>query len=340
MKLNNYLFSHLSQSFFPIFLGLYFITSLIFLVKIASLTSIITINFFELFQFYLYVMPTIIFYTMPVSFFISLAITLSKISSEYELVVITSFGLNPLKILKIFLPISLILSFTILIISLGLIPKAKYLNDQFLEQKENQANFNIKASEFGQKFGDWLIYISSKKDKTYKQIKLFKTKDNTDQFIISKSAVLNNKNGELDFQLFDGKSFYMDKKEINQINYKQLSLSNNIQSSKESYNYSTSYRFWKDTLKEDINDANKFAFYILISLFPLLSLFLILVFGYFNPRYEKSKVILYSLLSIVFYYFLAKQLSDIFLLHSLYLLPLVWLSISYILYRQTIAKKY
>ena len=340
MKLNKYLFSHLSQSFFPIFLGLYFITSLIFLVKIASLTSIITINFFELFQFYLYATPTIIFYTMPVSFFISLAITLSKVSSEYELIVITSFGLNPLKILKIFLPISLLLSLTIIVFSLGLIPKAKYLNEQFLEQKENQANFNIKASEFGQKFGDWLIYISSKTDKTYEQIKLFKTQNNIDQFIISKSAVLNNKNGELDFQLFNGKSFYMNEKEINQINYKQLSLSNNIKSVKTSYNYSTSYKFWKDTLQEDISDANKFAFYILISLFPLLSLFLILVFGYFNPRYEKSKVILYSLLTIILYYFLAKQLSDIFLLHSLYILPFSWLVISYILYSKTTAKKY
>ena len=285
-------------------------------------------------------MPTIIFYTMPVSFFISLAITLSKVSSEYELIVITSFGLNPLKILKIFLPISLLLSLSILIISLGLIPKAKYLNEQFLEKKENQANFNIKASEFGQKFGDWLIYISSKKDRTYEKIKLFKTQNNTDQFIISKSAVLNNKNGELDFQLFNGKSFYINKKEINQINYKQLSLSNNIKSSKKAYNYSTSYIFWKDTLKEDIKNSNKFSFYILISLFPLLSLFLVLVFGYFNPRYEKSKVILYSLLSIILYYFLAKQLSDIFLLHSLYILPIIWLSVSYILYNQTTSKKY
>ena len=285
-------------------------------------------------------MPTIIFYTMPVSFFISLAITLSKVSSEYELIVITSFGLNPLKILKIFLPISLLLSLSILIISLGLIPKAKYLNEQFLEKKENQANFNIKASEFGQKFGDWLIYISSKKDRTYEKIKLFKTQNNTDQFIISKSAVLNNKNGELDFQLFNGKSFYINKKEINQINYKQLSLSNNIKSSKKAYKYSTSYIFWKDTLKEDIKKSNKFSFYILISLFPLLSLFLVLVFGYFNPRYEKSKVILYSLLSIILYYFLAKQLSDIFLLHSLYILPIIWLSVSYILYNQTTSKKY
>ena len=92
MKLKQYLYSQLAITFFPIFLGLFFITSIIFLVKIASLTSIITINFIELFTLYAYVIPQIIFYTMPISFFISLVITLSKLASEYELTVITSFG--------------------------------------------------------------------------------------------------------------------------------------------------------------------------------------------------------------------------------------------------------
>jgi lipopolysaccharide export system permease protein len=161
LKLKQYLYSQLAITFFPIFLGLYFITSIVFLVKIASLTSIITINFIELFTLYAYVIPQILFYTMPISFFISLVITLSKLSSEYELTVITSFGLNPVKILKIFLPLTLVLSAALLVISVGLIPKTKFLTKQFLDAKTKEANFNIKASEFGQKFGDWLIYIKS-----------------------------------------------------------------------------------------------------------------------------------------------------------------------------------
>ena len=153
MKLNNYLYSQLAITFFPIFLGLFFITSIVFLVKIASLTSVITIDFFELFRLYSYVVPQIIFYTMPISFFISLVITLAKLSSEYELTVITSFGLNPINILKIFLPLILLLSALLLVVSVGLIPKTKFLTKQFLDLKTKDANFNIKASEFGQKFG-------------------------------------------------------------------------------------------------------------------------------------------------------------------------------------------
>lgn len=152
MKLREYLFNQLASTFFPIFMGLYFITSIIFLVKIAALTSVITINFIELLRLYSYMMPTIIFYTLPVSFFISLAITLSKLSNEYELIVVTSFGLNPLKILKLFLPITFFVSLSLVVISLGLIPKAKYENEVFMDKKKAEANFNIKASEFGQNF--------------------------------------------------------------------------------------------------------------------------------------------------------------------------------------------
>ena len=80
MKLKQYLFSQLAITFFPIFLGLFFITSVVFVVKIASLTSIITIDFFELFTLFAYVVPQILFYTMPVSFFLSLVITLAKLA--------------------------------------------------------------------------------------------------------------------------------------------------------------------------------------------------------------------------------------------------------------------
>ena len=82
MKLKQYLHSQLAITFFPIFLGLFFITSVVFLVKIASLTSIITLDFFELFILFSYVIPQILFYTMPISFFLSLVITLAKLASE------------------------------------------------------------------------------------------------------------------------------------------------------------------------------------------------------------------------------------------------------------------
>ena len=282
MKLNHYLYSQLAITFFPIFLGLFFITSIVFLVKIASLTSIITMDFFELFTLYAYVIPQITFYTMPISFFISLVITLAKLASEYELTVITSFGLNPVRILKVFLPLTLLLSALLLVVSVGLIPKTKFLTKQFLDVKKKEANFNIKASEFGQKFGDWLIYISGKEDKVYEEVKLFKTDIKNDQFIVSQTAVLENDKGALSFKLQNGKAFIIDEKELNQIDFESMYINDSIADSKIGI-FTNSYEYWKNNIEKN-TDVDDLTFFILTSLFPLLSLFLVITFGYFNPR--------------------------------------------------------
>ncbi len=338
MKLKHYLFSQLAHTFLPIFLGLYFITSIIFLVKIAALTSVITMNVFELLQLYMYVIPTIIFYTAPISFFMSLVITLSKLSSEYELIVITSFGLNPLKMLKIFFPITLILSLSLIIISVGLIPKAKFLNERFLDQKKKEANFNIKASEFGQKFGDWLIYISDKDEKRYKDVKLFQTSENKDQFIIAKTAVLDNDKGELSFKLSDGKSFHIEDEEFNQIDYKNMNINNSIADDK-NREFTTSYAYWKKWLSQG-EDYEKFTFYILTSIFPLVSLLLVVAFGYFNPRYEKNRSVALSMISVVIYYVLIEITTENLLLNSLYIVPIFWIIGTYLYYVRSVKQQY
>lgn len=222
---------HLFATLFIIFshfFGLFFITSIIFLVRIAALTSVITMNVVELFTLYLYSVPNILFYTLPISFFIALVIALGKLSSEYELIVITSFGLNPTKILRVFFPVTLILSISLIIVSLGLIPKTKFLTNEMLDFKKREANFNIKSSEYGQKFGEWMIYIDNKTNKVYDEVKLFKTSKSTDEFIISKSATLNNHNSQLSFELSDGKLFNIKANEINQVDFKTMLINESI----------------------------------------------------------------------------------------------------------------
>ncbi|MFW0743206.1 LptF/LptG family permease [Aliarcobacter butzleri] len=338
MKLQRYLYSQLAITFFPIFFGLFFITAVIFLVKISALTAIITVNFFELFRIFSYTIPDIIFYTMPISFFISMVITLSKLSSEYELTVITSFGLNPFKILKIFLPLTLLLTLLLLVVSVGLIPKTDFERKQFVNIKKNEANFNIKSGEFGQKFGDWLIFINDKKNNLYEDVKLLKVQKDNDQFVISKNAVLENDNGILSIRLDEGKAFLIDKEEFNQINYEVMYINDSISTAKTTV-FTTTYDYWKNNIKNKV-DLDDLTFFILTSFFPLMSLFLVITFGYFNPRYEKNRAIMYSLISIVLYYVLIKSIGDKIFLHTLYIIPILWLSGTYFLYSKTIKKEY
>lgn len=100
--LKKYLFKNFSSSFFPIFFTLFSITSIVYLVKIASLTSVIQLNILELLLLYIYTIPKILFFVLPISYFVGLVMTFSKLSGEYELLVISSFGKNPISILKYF----------------------------------------------------------------------------------------------------------------------------------------------------------------------------------------------------------------------------------------------
>lgn len=338
MKLKHYFYSQFGATFFPIFLGLFFITSIIFLVRIASWTSIIQMNFYELVLLYVYAIPNILFYTLPIAFFVSLVITLSKLSSEYELIVVTSFGLDPKRILYLFLPLTFFISLSLLIISLGLIPKTKNLTNQFYESKKKEANFNIKASEFGQTLGDWLIYITQKKDKTFKDVKLFQTKEGVDQFIIAKDAEQINEGGNLSFKLNDGKSFHIENDVINQIDYVSMYINDSLKTNSGS-DFKDSITYWKQKLESN-SDLDKMTFYILTSLFPLLSPFLVIAFGFLNPRYEKNRSVAWAVFSVVLFYVFSDFVTKKMLLNALYIVPFFWVIFTYFLYQKKVAKIY
>lgn len=295
-------------------------------------------NVTELFTLYLYSVPNILFYTLPIAFFIGLVISLAKLSSEYELIVITSFGLNPKEILKIFLPLTLMLSVSLLIVSLGLIPKTKYLTSEMMDFKKREANFNIKPSEYGQKFGEWMIYIENKNDKVYDEVKLFKTSEKTDEFIIAKNATLNNKDSELSFELNSGKLFNIKDQEVNQINFKTMLINEKV-ANQDSQEFTTAYAFWIENLQRK-TQLDRFSFYILVSLFPLISLFLVISFGYYNPRYEKNRSIGLSIVCIVLYYICSDYAVKTIMLHSLYLIPFLWLVFCYTVYVKKIRQAY
>ena len=225
-----------------------------------------------------------------------------------------------------------------IIVSLGLIPKTKHLTNSMLEQKKKEANFNIKESEFGQKFGDWLIYITDKKDKVYSDVKLFKTDGKTDQFILSKNARLNNEGGDLSFILNEGKSFAIKKEEMSQIDFKSMEISDSLTNSKIEP-FVNAKKFWENKIEKN-EDVDKFTFYILASLFPVLSLLLVISFGYFNPRYDKNKAATYAVLFVVIYYLSADYLAKHIFINALYIVPFVWLAMTYFIYSKKIKEVY
>lgn len=336
--LKKYLLLNYSETFFPIFLTLYIITSIIFLVKIASLTSIIQINFLELLELYSYSVPKILFYTLPISVFVSLVLTLSKLSSEYELIVITSFGLNPIKILKLIFPTILLSTILLLLLSLVLMPKAEYMRENFLQNKKTEAQFNIKASEYGQAFGKWLIYVNEEDKGIYKDIVLFQQENGKETFIISKYATMNNDGTSLSMNLDTGKVVNITEN-INQINFKKMIINNELKSSANINTLDDLILYWKDMLKNK-SKAAEFSFAVLSSIFPLLSILYIIYIGYYNPRYEKNHSTLLAIAFTTVFLILSHRLSKEFGLITLAFIPSIWIIISLFIYNFKVKPHY
>lgn len=332
-NLKNYIYKTYSQTFFPIFLTLFTITSIIFLVKIASLTSVIQLTLLELLELYMYNVPTILFYALPVTIFVSLALALSKLSSEYELIVITSFGLSPIKIIKMILPTLLFSTFLTLIIALVLIPKANFLKEAFIANKEKEAQFNIQASEYGQQFGKWMIYVSEEKNGFYKDMVLYQKDSKSERFITAQHGTVENFGNALNLNLQNGKLFDIKNNEMSQIDFKKMVLHNQIAGKDNINSLNDVINFWK-------SDMDKLAFSILGSIFPLLSLFFIAFSGYYNPRYEKNKSVILSLGATVIFIVISHKLSKVLELQLLIYLPVIWFFLGYYFYKYKIKPAY
>jgi lipopolysaccharide export system permease protein len=332
-SVKRYLYKVFTQTFFPIFSTLFLITSVIFLVKIASLTSVIQLTFYELIELYIYNVPTILFYSVPVTMFVSLVLAFSKISSEYELIVMTSFGLSPIKILKILFPLLLFSTFVITLIALLLVPKAQLLKEQFLYNKKKEANFNIKASEYGQEFGNWMIYVSEENNGIYSDLVLYKKEKSSEMIIISERGDIKNVTNAFNLNLQSGKLFDIKNNELSQIDFKKMVLHNQINQKEGIKSLNDFIEYWK-------NDTDKFAFSLLGSLFPLISIFFIIFAGYYNPRYEKNRSVLLSLVITVVFIVISQKLSKVYELQTLLYLPLMWFLLGYYLYRYKIKPAY
>ncbi|MEA3290398.1 MAG: LptF/LptG family permease [Campylobacterota bacterium] len=337
-NLKQYLFLTYSQTFFPIFLILYIVTSIVYLVKIASLTSVIQINFLELLELYLYTVPTIIFYTLPVSIFISLALTFTKLSSEYEMIVITSFGLDPLKVVKLFIPHLTVLTFFLLINALALVPKGATMNQAFIEKKKTEAKFNIKASEYGQQFAQWLIYVEKEKHGIYEDIVLFNNTPDDDTIVIAKTATLDNNGDILSLNLINGKVI-KSKDEIDQVDFKKMTINNEIIVYGNLNTFDDLIQYWSN-IDQNQKKMYKFTFSILVSLLPITSILFIISIGYFNPRYDKNRTTLYGVILIAVYIIATQKLATKFTILELSYIPVVWMIASAYLYKKLIKSHY
>ncbi len=339
VRLSRYLNKNFSTIFFSLFIPLFSVASLIFFIKVVSITSIIKVDFLELLNLYLYVLPQIFFYTIPITFFAAAIITLSKLSYDYEMVVLFTLGIKPIKIAHILGKMALLASITLLILSLGIIPQAKQMYKGFIVYKKAEAVFNIKPSEYGQKFGDWLLFLGSGNGKNrFKNVALYNQKVmNKENFILAKEANIISDNEGLKFILKEGKGYTYEKEKLKEIEFEKMVI--NDLSVIEGKTYRNIIEYWFESTSNKTR-AFDFSIFIIVSLFPMISIFLILAIGIKNPRYEKNYTYLWIILSIVIFYTISFLLSKQLPFYSIAIILPFWFFIGYFIYRKKINQRY
>ena len=321
-----------------IFMPLFAIASVIFLINLATYTAVIQLDIWEMTKLYLFVLPEIFFYTLPVSFFVAATLTLFKLSNDNEIVVVFALGIPPSFFIKtLFKPaflLSVLLTFNFLI----LFPHATVLSSNFVSYKKTEAKFNLAASEFGNSFGDWLLYLGKKnEDGSYAKVFLFNKKKKEEILIAAKKAELINDSGILRLKLTDGEGYSYSKEEFTQINFKNMLINDTMKTSLKTYKAPLDY--W---ISSDRADAKRHMLITdtLLSLFPIISLFLVASIGIVHARHQKTSVYLLLFGGIVLFYGLTLGLQDKLMYNTIPVIALSWLIITYGLYRKNIVSRF
>ncbi|WP_456404247.1 LptF/LptG family permease [Hydrogenimonas sp.] len=300
-KTSEYLFRSFSGMFFSIFLPIIVIGSLILFVRIAKLTEVTQMSAGEMLLMYGYSLPTILFYTLPVTFFAALVLTLNKLSNDFESVVLFSFGISPSKLIGFFYPFVLLLIALLMLLSLGLIPITKQLTKSFISYKSMHAVLNIEASQFGQKFGDWLVFLESKEPEsnTLHNIVLYNAKPNQEQILVAKMGRFINEKGVLGLMLSNGQAYSIENDTVNQVDYKVMKIYDT--SDYKPFTYQNLKEYWASAL-HDKKRLKDMVIFLAISLFPLATLYYAFAYGILHPRYQKNYGYAAILLATALYY--------------------------------------
>ncbi len=337
---NKYILKNLGVNIFSIFTPLFVIASVVFLIRASSITSVIEITTWEMFKLYLFIFPDLLFYTVPLSFFIGAVTTFNKLSHDSEMVVFFALGVSPWKFIKILLPLSLILSIFLVFITLVMVPHTKQMYKDFTRWKQREAVFNIRATEFGQEFGDWSVFIESIKEennkKSYKNIALFYQKETEEKFIIAEKANIVNNHGLIQLSLKNGSLFSYKQEKISQVYFGEMKISDITAITSQPYLNTIDY------LKNSLDDKKrreKLISAILLSFFPIATILLIPSIGIQNSRHGKNITNLFIGIAVILYYIISFSIvKEIDLLSLIF--PIIWIFITMFIYYQKVYKIY
>jgi len=307
VKIKGYLSSNFTKAFLTIFLPFFMIVSLVYLVKIAQLTSKIQIDFLELLTLYSYSLPDIIFYTLPLSFVTALSNVLLRLSQDNELIALYALGLKAKKVLHSLVLLGLLFSVLLFTISFLAMPLSKQYKKSFIVTKQSDAKLNIVAGQLGQKFGNFYIYVKEKKEDIFHNLVIYnRTDKESEQFFSAQTGKLQHEKGVTSLLLNDGYGYTYGETELEQAKYKTLEVFDKNKQTR--FTFQNIGEYWAQ-VEDNPKLLHKMFFYIFVSLIPLLSIYLIAAFTMINPRYQKNRSFMIIFASTFLLYGIASSLQ-------------------------------
>ncbi len=330
-KAKKFILDEFVKSFLTLFIPFFIIISIIYIIQLSNLSFKINLNFIEFMTLYLYMLPKILFSTIPLSFIGAVINAFAKLSTHNELIALFSLSYSPKSLIKYLFPVTALTSIALLLMTLFIIPVTSQKIENFKKRKIFEAKLKIVPQKLSQNFGKFHIFIENKKEnKGFENVTLFSNeKDGYLQILLAKTGSLEqNKTSYLN--LNNGYLYKYKDKNFQIIDFKNLKIYNN----KRFYsNKPMSYKeFWKKNDKD-------FLYYILVSLSPLFTLLMLIAFGIYNSRYQKNLSSFYILVTVLIIYVPVALINRIGSFYSLIATLLLWLLVSFILfYKRT--KKY
>jgi lipopolysaccharide export system permease protein len=324
--------------FLSMFMPLFAIASVIFMIKLATYTAIIQLSLWDMAKLYLFVLPEILFYTLPITFFIAATLSLFKLSTDNEMVVLFALGIHPRFIIRTLLKPAALLSFLLIFDFFILFPHATTLSSNFVSYKKSEAKFNLSASEFGHSFGSWLLYIGKdNEDESYSDVILFNKNKKEEIIISAKRAEIINDSGILRLKLIDGEGYSYSKEKFSQIDFETMYINDTMKT--DLTKYRTPLEYW---LSNDRRESKTHMMITdsLLSLFPIISLFLVASIGIVHVRHQKGRIYLYLFLSIVIYYGSTLGLQKALVYYTIPAVAITWLVATFAIYKRTIVARF
>jgi lipopolysaccharide export system permease protein len=338
-KLRSYIFSHLNILFFSIFIPLFTIASVIFMIKLAKYTAIIQLNIGEMGKLYLFVLPELLFYTLPISFVIAAALTLYRLSNDNEMVVVFSLGVSPSFLVRVLSAPALLLTIVLFINYLIITPYVNVLNESFLNAKKSEAKFNLTASEFGHSFGNWMMFInkSDNNTRTYGDVVLFNKEKKEEILLTADEAKLLNNHGALQLKLISGQGYTYDDSLLKYMQFETLNINNTFDNAAVSYKGTIDY--WTNNFHRERKQQTLIT-NALLSLFPFISIFLIIALGVIHARHQKRWIYLWLFLTIVAFYSGATVIQKWLIYWTIPAVVTLWLMVTYLFYRRLVGSRF